>query len=435
MDKNGTAMDKNIGGIKAKQMKVERVKDLYKDMLATAPDAKKEREKIAAVLQSLQREDGSWRVIENLNIDSDARIEFAYLPTYYATAALMYLQNADGDQNEPIRECLERGLGFAILRKFAGHGFECIQGRLDALSIYKEAGMYPWMRKYGENYPEFSSIIRNINNGYRLDLINGNTRGDWDREFKEEFQREVDEYDSKAGQPVWYAAYGSNLSMDRFMEYINRCTDHTAPAENRPWKFKHSIFFAGSSTRWGKKGTAYLNDKEEGFALGRIYKINMDQFNEIQRMEGPSYSKRLFLGMLDETPVFTFTSEGLKSRNVPYHAYLDVIVKGLLETYPEKSKLALEMYLYRKGLLEQTDLQVLAYIRDSAHGVSLEDIAYKGTDLGITKVRPIIKTLHGLHLIKQDGRSVQRGDKLTSNEAVVYTRDEKRELADLLLLA
>ena len=72
---------------------------------------------------------------------------------------------------------------------------------------------------------------------------------------------------------VWYACYGSNINRERFMRYINRCSDTTPPVEDRPYEFKHPVFFAGHSSIWENKGTAFLDVWSEGDALGRIYKI------------------------------------------------------------------------------------------------------------------------------------------------------------------
>ena len=114
---------------------------------------------------------------------------------------------------------------------------------------------------------------------------------------------------------------------------------------------------------------------------------------------------------------------------------MDVILKGLMETYPERSELALRVYLYSRNVLSKDDRDILSYIRGSAHGVSLQDIAEDPECPCLTKARKSVKQLIELGLIRQDGRSVRAGDRIRDREAVFYTRKESRDLIDILLLA
>lgn len=86
---------------------------------------------------------------------------------------------------------------------------------------------------------------------------------------------------------VWYACYGSNLSHEWFMRYVNDCTDKTAPTESRPYEMHHQLYFAKSSSKWDSKGVAFLNPKveEQIVTLGRVYLITREQFEEIKFLE------------------------------------------------------------------------------------------------------------------------------------------------------
>ena len=250
---------------------------------------------------------------------------------------------------------------------------------------------------------------------------------------------------------VWYAAYGSNISRERFMRYIERCTDRTAPREDRSFELPWDIYFAGKKKNWDNKGTAFLNDGKEGMALGRVYRITRKQFAEIQHMEGPDYTRKLALGMLEGIPVYTFTAKNAVSapkqnaaagenaqavpeQNIPSAKYLQTILTGLREAYPEKSELVLQAYLFSRVEFGETDRSVLRFVRGSEHGVTLQTIADEMMGGGITRVRKAVKKLLVCGLLRQDSRSVRAGHDVDDRDAVVYTSKEHRDLIDLWMV-
>lgn len=133
---------------------------------------------------------------------------------------------------------------------------------------------------------------------------------------------------------VWYACYGSNINRERFMLYIDACADTTPPAEDRPFRFEHSIYFAKATARWDNGGKAFLDDTCPGSAYGRIYKITARQFEEVKSREGVDYTKGLYLGQVDGLPVYSFTDT---QKNTPHTApsvrYFTTILKGLQDCY------------------------------------------------------------------------------------------------------
>ena len=156
----------------------------------------------------------------------------------------------------------------------------------------------------------------------------------------------------KKNDLVWYACYGTNLSRERFMRYVRRCADSTAPRESRPYRILRQLYFAKSSPKWDDKGLAFINPKEDGTAmtLGRVYLISRAQYEEIRFMEcGKNlngwYKHELVLGTLGKYPVCTFTAPGMLAPNPPSEKYLDVLRAGLSEAWPELGKEALEKYL------------------------------------------------------------------------------------------
>lgn len=225
---------------------------------------------------------------------------------------------------------------------------------------------------------------------------------------------------------VWYACYGSNICRERFMRYIDRCQDQTPPAEDRPYEFVHPVFFAGESRTWNYKGKAFLDAESEGHAFGRVYRITRDQFLEVAYMEGSDYRNKILLGTMDGCQVVTFTCFNRPERSVPSLEYLNVILKGLKETYPlyRESALAGELI---QGIFTADELAVLDCLREAEHGLRNEEIMEK-TGLSGTEEKRAIASLIGVRVIRQDRRS--RAFSMEDDRAVFFTEAGERDLID-----
>jgi hypothetical protein len=163
---------------------------------------------------------------------------------------------------------------------------------------------------------------------------------------------------------VWYACYGSNLLRDRFMGYIKGggmknnlgCSDKNSPLMDKPIVIKHELYFSNTSKNWEGKGVAFLKlEKDDAvITLGRAYLITEEQFKEVQKQEGLSlswYGHTLELGEMEGYPIKSFTSKvenKVYNYNKPSKGYIEVIKRGLVETYPEKSSEEIEIYINSK---------------------------------------------------------------------------------------
>ena len=412
-------------------MAMSRIEGFYNEMLGTNdPDYSL---KIAMQLRQLQSRDGSWGVIEDRRGDSDVIVNLVYFPTYYATAALMRCALLVKTLPADIEDSLHSGLEFARERKLNGHGFDATADRLKALDVYKKAGLYEWMLLNEGREKEFSEMIRQIIEGFRTGLMTGNTWSDWNRNFREEFENEVADYDEHMCRYVWYAAYGSNLSRSRFMEYIDSCQDTSEPEEIKPYQIPYELYFAYHSRRWNGSGVAFIDMDKPGNTMGRIYKIRTTQFLEIQRKEGSPYCNKVMLEILYGIPVYSFTSPTRRSDiNNPGREYLDVVLTGLKETYPEKGELVHLTYLLSRSALQEDDIKVLSFLRAASHGQSISQL--KDCGIAVTKVKKSVKSLCSMGLIRQDSRSIAAGHTISSSDAVFYTCKDRRELIDILLL-
>lgn len=161
---------------------------------------------------------------------------------------------------------------------------------------------------------------------------------------------------------VWYACYGSNLCKERFLWYIQGggpknnpgCQDKTLPVVDRPYTIPYGLYFANHSKTWGNGGVAFLKTErnEKANTLGRAYLITNALFEDVKRQEGASanwYGHVLDLGTLGGIPVKTLTRVPEKSGqyviNTPSLEYLDMLRRGIWETYPSMTVEEVSKYL------------------------------------------------------------------------------------------
>ena len=204
---------------------------------------------------------------------------------------------------------------------------------------------------------------------------------------------------------IWYAGYGSNLSRSRFMCYIAGgrapgsrnadpgCRDKTPPLDDKPISLDFEFYFAHYLEDWGG-ATAYLRRSQSAVALGRMYLIGDDQFNDVVAQENskpvdgtrvlPSFEELLagreyalpgnpLYGALrrvdvqSEYPVWTFTTNRNLQINTPGESYVKVIAAGLKETYPSMTHQEICEYLaHAEGVKDRIATNVLAvWVRDA----------------------------------------------------------------------
>lgn len=164
-----------------------------------------------------------------------------------------------------------------------------------------------------------------------------------------------------ADKHVWYACYGSNLSRERFLFLIKGgfyrrnnmnyggCADKREPIKDRPIRIPHRLYFGNKSSFWRGCGVAFIDPERsmEESTLGRMYLITEEQFERIRNQEGPGfdwYGKVLELGEADGYRIITYTSKEIRPPNLPHLPYLQVIVEGLKETYPDMDDETIEKY-------------------------------------------------------------------------------------------
>lgn len=154
-----------------------------------------------------------------------------------------------------------------------------------------------------------------------------------------------EKWSSRPDDYVWYAAYGSNLSAERFACYIRGgfCREnshsYSGCADKSLWTAEYftsvsgQMYFGKESITWGG-GVCFFDASITGSAIVRLYRITRAQLMDVMKQEGPSpawYGHIQCLGVeTNGEPIVTLTSDRLHKRNKPSDAYLQLIRNALM---------------------------------------------------------------------------------------------------------
>lgn len=161
---------------------------------------------------------------------------------------------------------------------------------------------------------------------------------------------------------VWYASYGSNLLRDRIMCYINGgvckyngkrydgCKDKREPICDKSIMLPYKMYFGNPSSSWGAGGVSFLNKDEPGETYGRMYLIRKSQLETIWEQEGKYsswYDHLIYINEDEpkEIPIYTVTNSGKREPCKPNEKYINIVARGLKETYPELTWNEIDEYL------------------------------------------------------------------------------------------
>jgi hypothetical protein len=168
----------------------------------------------------------------------------------------------------------------------------------------------------------------------------------------------------KRNDYVWYASYGSNLLYERFLTYIKGgvckfngvnypgCRDNSLPKDSRPITIPYKMYYGNKSKSWGNAGVSFLDIDIKGQSLGRMYLITKEQLEDISRQEGRGdvwYNHSVNLGEYNGNDIITITNKNSRTHQKPCDKYLDVIRRGIKETYPDMIDFDVMKYLVECG--------------------------------------------------------------------------------------
>ncbi|MER6844723.1 histone deacetylase [Streptomyces platensis] len=177
---------------------------------------------------------------------------------------------------------------------------------------------------------------------------------------------------------LWYAAYGSNMHLDRLTAYLAGgrpagglrsypgCRDPRSPARTAPVMLPGLLYFATESDVWtggrafyDPDATPAAQDGRNAELPSRAYLLTLSQFSDIAAQEmgrepgedldltgavtrgrariGPGrYETLVCAGLLDGDPVMTFTAPWSSqdiTMNAPSAAYLRHIAAGIVDAH------------------------------------------------------------------------------------------------------
>jgi hypothetical protein len=181
--------------------------------------------------------------------------------------------------------------------------------------------------------------------------------------------------------PVWYLAYGSNLSTERFRAYLEGgrprgaareyagCRDPSPPRDTVALRISGRLGFTGRSTVWGG-GLAVYDRAAQGEVLARAYLVTFGQFSDVVTQEARRpvgqnltrlphggyaplstvYDALLELDVRDGVPMLTMTSSGDHEPVAPSAAYLGTILTGLRDGFGLDDEACVSYLLGARGV-------------------------------------------------------------------------------------
>lgn len=173
---------------------------------------------------------GSWTIPADTRMPADARMDFAYFPTYIAVAWLVlvrqrypYMWHMVGRFDHVIR----RGLRFAAGRKLQGHGYDSSHDLLAAVRVLALGNVFSYVRERPLTNSQFMAVIEEVEDK----LINHlPTHTGWGAASAAEQQhalaliRAGDKDDNRVCTPVWSMLHEHDTSW-----YLRQVIDVATP--------------------------------------------------------------------------------------------------------------------------------------------------------------------------------------------------------------
>ena len=138
--------------------------------------------------------------------------------------------------------------------------------------------------------------------------------------------------------------------------YRQPCSDTTPPISVKTVEIPYDMYFGNNSDSWQKCGVSFLDTTRKGTAHGVAYLITMDQFRHVVNQENSGrpptegygwYEDIIDLGMMKGIEMKTITNNILRPYNEPCDAYMDTLLKGIKENWPDISDADIYRYLRR----------------------------------------------------------------------------------------
>ena len=147
-------------------------------------------------LNEMKDKDGSFKLFSTYRIPSDARVDFCHEPTYICSSILMkaYL-TGDSELRQKIETPLIHGLERCCCRNLTGHGYDSLQGQIEALNIFMKGGLREFIDLHPDLNSKFTEMILNIMVEFDAREEQEAFKGTWGEDYKEDILQ-INEYPS-----------------------------------------------------------------------------------------------------------------------------------------------------------------------------------------------------------------------------------------------
>ena len=216
-----------------------------------------------------QDTDDSFKLLSTYEIPSDARVDFCHEPTYICSAILMkaYL-TGDSALREKVETPLVQGLEMCTMRNLSGHGYESLQGKIEALKIFMKGGLREYMDLHSESDPLlFTEMILNIMVEFDAREEQEVFKDHWGEDYKEDILK-INEYFSTRAVFV----YGTLMT-----------------GENNHYLLENSRFLKASSIEGYEMYNAGWFPAiipGKGIIPGELYEVHENDIASIDMLEG-----------------------------------------------------------------------------------------------------------------------------------------------------
>jgi len=135
---------------------------------------------------------GSWSVAPDDNgMDSDARVDFIFTPTYIATATICrFLLDYPNhvDHLNQVLSTLRLGMEFCSKRNLRGHGYEMDERLIDAFYTLSLGRVPEYLNRNPKFCPSLKMTIDNAANYMAKKIENNTAIGVWGEDYSQGFQ-------------------------------------------------------------------------------------------------------------------------------------------------------------------------------------------------------------------------------------------------------
>ena len=128
-------------------------------------------------------------------MDSDARIDFIFKPTYLAVATLSIakinyplITNSIANYDEKLKN----GLKFCTYRNLQGHGYDSIIQMIDAYKILSMGKVPLLLYRNPELSMDLKKVLDDVANTIALKLVNNDAIGAWGEDYSEGFSGAIE---------------------------------------------------------------------------------------------------------------------------------------------------------------------------------------------------------------------------------------------------